>query len=102
VTFSSPGHYNLTLASPIATDTTPLVSLIDSITDVIGFNQTSDSIVPYDFIPPTMDSLVVSSATTIDVFFSEDLDDSTISANDFTVSGVSVISAAENSPSVVQ
>jgi hypothetical protein len=106
VSFSSPGAYNLTLGTPIATDATPLVTLVDSITDVIGFIQTSDSIVPFDFIPPTMDSLVTVSTTTINVIFSEALDDSTISAGDFTVTNTeeesfTVTSASQTSSGVV-
>ena len=54
-----------------------------------------------DRIPPTMDSAITTSTTTVDVTFSEDLGGSTISASDFTIDGVAALAAVESSPGVV-
>jgi len=55
-----------------------------------------------DFTTPTMDSATITSTTTIDVTFSEDLGGLTVEAADFTLDlGLTVLSAVESSPGVV-
>ncbi len=80
---------------------------IAAISDVSETNWlTANEKVLSDGQAPTMDFLVIVSATTINVIFGEDLDDSTISAGDFTVTNaaeesLTVTSASETSSGVV-
>lgn len=93
ITFSGP---------PVFTDETGTID-IGAIPDLGSGNTFAGALLQPldDGIPPTMKSLTLTSPTTINVNFSEDLDDLSVDPLDFSVSGHSVIAAEETHPGIV-
>ncbi len=61
----------------------------------------SGDITEADGAIPQVDTIVTSTTTSVDITFSEDLDETTVEAGDFTVSSNTVTAASEDSPGVV-
>ncbi|MFH0893188.1 MAG: Ig-like domain-containing protein [Bacteroidota bacterium] len=93
------GVVTLTLTEGTNYDTgaKPVVSIAagGSIEDIAGNAITLGSITPTDKAKPVMVSATTTSTTTIDVTFSEDLNGVSISENDFTIAGYTILSASE-------
>lgn len=93
------GFVLLTLSDNLETYETPEINIIgNGVTDMNGNRAESGNIIPDDGLIPTMDLARLTSDYTIDVYFSEDLDGTTVQTSDFIVVGASVMtkSVSEN------
>ena len=61
----------------------------------------SGDITEADGAIPQVDTIVTSTTTSVDITFSEDLDETTVEAGEFTVSSNTVTAASEDPPGVV-
>ena len=94
----------LTVGTLIGTAAVPLVSLVGAVADIAGNTISSGSITPTDGIVPVLQSARTFSTTQIDLTFSEDLNGTTVTNTDFTVSGSTLTTpdATEVTPGVVR
>ena len=95
----------LTVLTPFATDALPAIVLTSAqggVDDAVGNTLASDAgFAATDGVAPTMDSAVTTSTTTVDVTFSESIDDSTVAdVGDFTVGGVATTNAVASGDTV--
>jgi len=84
--FSS-GEVLLTVTPSMPTDATPTISIIGSVTDVIGFVTSSGSKIAIDKIHPEFVSATTFSDTRVDVTFSENMAIAGVTASDFKITG---------------
>jgi len=93
----------LVLNSALDRDDTPSVNITgDGVADDAGNVAVSDTMAAADGLNPTMDSASTTDRTHITVTFNEDLDETTLAASDFTVSGgFTIQNVTESSAGVV-
>lgn len=87
-----PGIVTILLVDTLETDETPEIEIIgDGVADLNGNYQTTGVITPNDGLIPTMDLARLTTLTSIDVYFSENILVSSVQITDFTVEDNTVI-----------
>ena len=91
--------------APVGTDAIGTIDINnggETVEDTEGNPLSTQNDLPLtDGQAPTMDSAITTTTETIDVTFSENLDGTTVSASDFTIGGVLVVSATESVAGIV-
>ena len=80
----------LTMNTPFGTGDTPFVEQIGSITDTFGNAVTMQSAIADDKAPPTLVSVVASSASSITVTFSEPISAQSTNINNYALTGATI------------